>query len=298
MPSAESSNALVRFGRNMASLFKIRISFMVTFSAAAGYLSRASAVSIDLFFVLLGVMLLSFGAVTLNHIEDARIDRKMARTAQRPIPAGRLSRSSAVFIAIILLLLGAAALTSIPGQETALLALGACAVFWYNVVYFFMKRVSAFAAVPGAVIGALPPLMGWVGAGGAITDPFAVVIASFFFIWQIPHFWLLQITHTDDYRTAGLPTLAATFRQDQLMRITLVWIWATAAGGILLPMLAGTRMPFLVRIAMVLASAWLVAASVKLLQTKSQRPRPFMRSFKEINGYGLFMMLCLCLGIL
>ena len=77
--------------------------------------------------------------------------------------------------------------------------LGFLTVIWYNIVYTYLKRISSLAVIPGSLIGALPPLVGWASSGSSIFSPRPLGIALFFFIWQIPHFWLLLLNFGGDY---------------------------------------------------------------------------------------------------
>ena len=91
--------------------------------------------------------------------------------------------------------------------------LGLITVVWYNGIYTPLKRVTAFAAIPGGVVGAIPPVIGWVSGGGDPTDARIIVVAFFFFVWQVPHFWLLLMRIGGDYERAGLPSLTGNSQQ-------------------------------------------------------------------------------------
>jgi protoheme IX farnesyltransferase len=83
-------------------------------------------------------------------------------------------------------------------------------------VYTFLKRKTGFAVIPGSLTGALPPLIGWVAAGGGVTEPLIIYISVFVFIWQIPHFWLRILIYGKEYQEAGLPTLFEHFTKRQI----------------------------------------------------------------------------------
>jgi protoheme IX farnesyltransferase len=97
-----------------------------------------------------------------------------------------------------------------------------------------LKRRTAFAVIPGAVIGAIPPAVGWVAGNGTLLSSELLIIAFFFFIWQVPHFWLLLLKYGDDYDKAGYPSLTKLFSHNQIRRITFIWILATAVTSLLL----------------------------------------------------------------
>ena len=89
--------------------------------------------------------------------------------------------------------------------------------------------------VPGSVIGALPPAMGWTAAGGRLGDPALLALCFLFFIWQVPHFWLLALLHRDGYQRAGFPTLHRHFSEPRILRLIFTWTCGTAAACALLP---------------------------------------------------------------
>jgi protoheme IX farnesyltransferase len=224
----------------------------------------------------------------------------MKRTRGRPIPTGRIDASWALFLAVLLILIGMSVLASVKGDQTLVLALGVLALVWYNGLYTYLKRVTAFAVVPGAMIGAIPPLIGYAALGGALVDPDILLLAFFLFVWQIPHFWLLMLMLGDEYREAGLPTVADRFTRPQLLRITSVWIMATAVGGLAFPALSriGSTLPW--ALVVVVASAWLVLKATDVIRASvgEQDRALFRQAFRRINAYAVIIMACLSLGAL
>ncbi len=280
----------------LLELVKIRITAVVTISGAVGYLWAAEAVTVDMLLVLGGLLLLACGSAALNQVQDARIDAAMERTAGRPIPSGRIGRDVAGFLGGLLALLGLYLVASVKHQPELVAGLGLLALVWYNVVYYLLKRVTAFAVLPGSLIGALPPIMGWVAGGGHALHPFALLLGSFFFVWQIPHFWLLQVNRAREYQRAGLPAMVDRFSLLQLRRITAVWMLAAAAGGVAFPALAGAMIPAWMRLLMVAVSGWMGLRAVAFARLGDSVSWPFSRPFMEINGYALVIMICLCLS--
>ena len=108
----------------------------------------------------------------------------------------------------------------------------------YNGVYTPLKRVTPFAALPGSFIGALPPVVGWVAAGGYLSDPTMHLVAFFFFLWQIPHFWLLLLFYEKDYADGGMPSLFDRFDRRQIVRLTFLWIAAVCVAALMIPLAA------------------------------------------------------------
>ncbi len=205
-------------------LTKFPIAVTSTLTGMAVYVLSKGGVGWDVIPLFAGMLFTACGACALNEVQEWRLDARMARTSARPIPSGRIAPGAALALASALVLSGAAALWAGNGAQAAGLSL--FAVLWYNGVYTLLKRRTAFAVVPGALIGAVPPAIGWVAGGEPLLDPRAFVLCFFFFMWQIPHFWLLQIRHQEDYRAAGFKLLQLP---DTLMhRSRLFWLWIAA----------------------------------------------------------------------
>jgi protoheme IX farnesyltransferase len=146
------------------------------------------------------------------------------------------------------------------------MVLGLLAIFWYNGLYTYLKRKTAFAVLPGALIGMIPPLLGWVSGGGHLFDPRIWGIAFFFFIWQVPHFWLLSLEVAKDYESAGLPSITKIFSVSQIKRIVFIWFLSTGASCLLIPLFGfGDFIP--IRIFLVGATFWLVWSGVRFFKS-------------------------------
>jgi protoheme IX farnesyltransferase len=270
-------------------LTKVGISATSTATALAVYLLARGRVDLGLLWLFLGVFLLACGACALNEVQEWRLDAQMERTSRRPIPSGRISPRQALALAVGLLESGFLAL--LFGANLGAAILGLAAVAWYNGLYTPLKRVTAFAVVPGAVIGALPPAIGWVAAGQSLFDPRCAALCFFFFVWQIPHFWLLVARHGQDYAKAGFPTLLALFDRDRLGRLTYTWIAATAASCLLLPLYGVVTAAPLFGL-LTLAAAWLVGSTSGLVRAQGEL-LPFRRAFLTINLFALVVMVAL-----
>ena len=166
--------------------------------------------------------------------------------------------------------------------------LGVSAVLLYNGFYTYLKRVWPFAAVPGAVIGALPPFIGWTAAGGSFDDPRIFAVALFFFIWQMPHFWILLFIYGRDYERAGLPALTKVFHLKQLVRITFWGVLITAVSGLLFPFY-GVISSWWICFALVACSIVLVIRSWMILR-EEQSGRALWKALHAINLYALCIM--------
>lgn len=298
-----TENAAVRkphAARLLGELTRARVTAAVTLTTATGYFIGAGRADAGLVLAVVGVFLLAAGASALNQCQEQRIDARMERTRHRPLPAGLIDLPTALFVAVLLVLLGSAVLASITAHARPLLLLGGLALAWYNGVYTYLKRVTAFAVVPGALIGALPPIIGFVAGGGNAADPRILLVATFFFVWQIPHFWLLLLVCGREYERAGLPALTAMFSGPQLRRITFMWIAGTAAAGLVIPAVDPTAAGLPGSLAIGAASVWLVnrAAALPPARDAALGAATYRRAFMEVNAYALIVMICLSVGAL
>jgi protoheme IX farnesyltransferase len=272
-------------------LTKFRIALFVAFSTSAGFILAKQGVGIEMLTAVLGVFFLACGSCALNQYQERQRDRLMERTRGRPIPSQRLDPATALKIAFFLLILGA--LILLKGSNGIAFGLGVLALFWYNGLYTFLKKKTAFAVVPGALVGAIPPLLGWGHAGGRLFDPQILAVAFFFFIWQVPHFWLLFLEFGEDYEKAGFPSLTQIFSPAQLRRMIFTWILATGVTCLIMPLfgMVGSRA---VQMGFFLAGFWLVWKGVRLLRS-SLLEFSFHFIFKAINSHVLLVMILLAL---
>ncbi len=266
-------------------LTKIRITSFVTVTTAFGYIAASGKINFEIIPVLLGVLLLAFGSAALNHYQEKDFDAMMNRTKGRPIPSGRISSANVLKISLILILSGSIIL--LIGANILALGFGLLNLVWYNFVYTLLKRKTPFAIVPGSLVGAIPPIIGWVAAGASLADPQILIIAFFFFIWQIPHFWLLLLMLDKDYQQAGFPTLTQVFSKDQLSRITFIWIMATAVTGLMIP-LFGIVSELWINLGLFVGGALLTWKAFGLL-VDSKDFSVFRLNFRYINYFALFV---------
>ena len=266
-------------------LTKLRISGASTFTAAAGYVAFLRGANAGLITTLLGILLLAMGSSALNEVQEHKYDALMPRTAHRPIPRGDLSPAMAAVIATLMAVSGFLLLLWAHNLTSALL--GALALVWYNGFYTPLKRISAFAVVPGSLIGALPPAIGWTAAGGSVTDPSVLALAFVFFIWQVPHFWLLVGLHAEGYEEAGYPTLVTLFGRPRLSRLTFTWTCGTAAACGLLPLFR-VLVSWPAEIMLGVGAIWLIIGSLPLLKP-GQDAALYRRVFMNINLFALVL---------
>ncbi len=207
---------------------------MVVLSALAGYLFAAGGWDSRLLLVCAGIGLLAGGCSALNQWQEKDLDARMQRTRQRPLPAGLMSTGSVLVLAAIQIGGGLFLLSQLPAALPALL--GFFALIWYNGVYTPLKRLTPFAALPGALCGALPPLIGWTAAGADLSAQKALILAGTLFVWQIPHTWLLLCHYREDLKRSGLPDLFRTIPTPRLLRINNFWIASLFLSYMLFPL--------------------------------------------------------------
>lgn len=194
-------------------LLKPRLSFLVAFSSGFGYILATSG-SINwliLASLMLGGYLVSGSSVIINQIIERKYDALMSRTADRPIPSGRLSVDEAILVAIISGVGGLGILWLVTNPVTVLLSF--VSLILYAFVYTPLKRVGPVAVFVGAIPGALPPFIGWVAATGTMGyEP--GILFGIQFIWQFPHFWAIAWVSDEDYKKAGFKLLPNGGRKD------------------------------------------------------------------------------------
>jgi heme o synthase len=275
-----------RLFRILFDLTKFPISLVSTLSSLTGYYLWMRDISGGMVLTTSGFLLIAMGSCALNQFQDRMIDAVMLRTRQRPIPSGALQPAGAVLIAAFLVS-GGALILGYGGNWTAA-AVALAGVAWYNGFYTYLKRVSAFAVVPGALVGALPPAVGWTAAGGNPLDPPILALCLFFFMWQVPHFWLLIAVYGRDYRDAGLPSLTQVFNTRQLAGLIFAWILVTCGSGLLLPVF-GLTSSWWVSTGLLAAGLWLSWWSRRLI-AEAPDLGIFQGSFRRINLYAVLVM--------
>ncbi len=220
----------------LCRLLRWRLSLLNGIVALGGFvLFSNEPAKVPMVEVLLGVTLLAAAGSAFNQVQEREIDRLMDRTCDRPIPCGDLTPATASAIGGVCLLAGLLALELGGGLLPMLLGIGALA--WYLGVYTPLKRRTPLALAVGGFCGALPPIIGWVSAGGEPTDYRVMLLAGLLYLWQVPHFWLLQHRHAKDYRRAGLPLFNPRLKGISPSGLWYIWIIALVACALLFPAL-------------------------------------------------------------
>jgi len=189
-----------------AQLMKMRLSSLVVFSAAMGYIIAAgnSFSWPQLFLLLLGGFLVTGSSNGFNQVIEKDLDKLMDRTAQRPLPDNRLSVTEAFIASLLMGAAGVAILWIYMNPLTGVLSLAS--LLTYVLLYTPLKRITSFSVFIGAIPGAIPPMLGWVAVKNEIGLE-ALILYAIQFIWQFPHFWAIAWVLDDDYRKAGFRLL-------------------------------------------------------------------------------------------
>lgn len=215
--AADASSSLTRdlfgsishYGRCYLELSKARLSMLVVATSGTGYVLGSGQI-IDLAglcWTCAGTMMVAASANSLNQAFEVKNDAKMKRTMQRPLPSGRLSTLHAVAWASAVGIAGSGLLAC---KANALAAgLGASNLLLYSFIYTPMKQFHPVNTWVGAVVGAIPPLLGWAAASGEISLNGMILPAALYF-WQIPHFMALAYLLRDDYAAGGYKMISLT----------------------------------------------------------------------------------------
>jgi protoheme IX farnesyltransferase len=274
--------------RDLFRLTKAEIIILEVITLVAGFLighSLEQPINLRIFIlVIVGVSALGLGSGTLNQIQEREEDSQMNRTKDRPLPSGRISVITALCITNACFVIGAICLYQI---SLSVFALGIFAVISYNGLYtMWWKRKMAFAAIPGAIPGALPILIGFQAAVENMRDLRGYYLFAILFFWQMPHFWVLALKYSNDYDQGGFPTLpVAKGSQVTRFQITL-WCLAYAAVGLLSVLFFPIGIIGILGALMI--STWLLFELARFL--KHPEHKTWLRFFLSIN-FSLIMYL-------
>ena len=255
--------------RDYIEMCKPRVVLLMLLCALVGmFLATPGMVPIDIIvFGLVGIALVAGSAAVVNHIADAHIDSRMARTQARPVATGRVSAQQAIVFAAVTGVVGFALLWFTINPLTAWLNLAS----WvgYGLIYtLFLKRATPQNIVIGGLFGAAPPLFGWTAVTNSI-DPGGLLLVLIIFAWTPPHFWALAIDRKDEYAEVGMPMLPVThgesFTRLQILLYTIILIIATV-----LPFVIGMSGWFYLAAAIALGVGFLYWA-LALMRNKNAR---------------------------
>lgn len=199
---------------------KFGLSLSVVFSSVAGYLLAVNTVDYKTLFLLaIGGYCMVGASNAFNQIIEKEPDALMKRTMNRPLPAGRMTVTTAMSIAIILTVIGILILFSI-NAKTALF--GAISIFLYTSVYTPLKPVTPLSVFVGAIPGAIPFMLGWVAATGQFGIEAGMLFMIQFF-WQFPHFWAIGWLQFDEYKKAGFNLMPTGEKNQKASRLIIIY---------------------------------------------------------------------------
>jgi len=211
--------------KNLIIFTRLYLSLGVTLSGLLTFIIAKGTITTDVIVPTLAVLLLSLGTSALNQYQEREYDANMPRTKNRPLITGEISIFNGLLISIGLIILSIVLIFMSLGMSG--FNLFAFTIILYNGLYTPMKRWSAFAVIPGSLLGVVAPAIGWIAAGFSILEVGFLALAILYFIWQVPHFWLLVVMYHDDYKNAGYPTVIEIFGKSSLHRITFIWMILT-----------------------------------------------------------------------
>ena len=204
-----AQNRLGTWARDYAELIKLRVTSLVVMTAWCGYYfgavkSGTASLSWSLFHALLGIGLVSGGTAALNEVMEHEVDGHMRRTANRPLPSGRMSLWHAAAIGIGMTAGGALYLGLALNPLTGWLSL--LTSFVYLAAYTPLKKIHPICTFVGAFPGAMPGVLGWTAVRGRL-EWGAVVMFAIVFFWQFPHFFSIAWLYRDDYAAGSIRML-------------------------------------------------------------------------------------------
>jgi protoheme IX farnesyltransferase len=202
---SESENMKTpRLREDLTVLMKVRLNFFVLVTTFFGYLLARKGMPMEwgtLFHTLIGTAAAAFGSAAFNQLMEIDPDRLMKRTADRPLPARRMNPITAFGLGWILSAIGIIHLAVMVGSGAAYLTAATVAIYVF--VYTPLKRISSVNTLVGAIPGAIPPMIGWVGGGGGMFDPESWFLFGILFFWQMPHFVAINWLCRQEYEDAG-----------------------------------------------------------------------------------------------
>ena len=275
--------------RDLFALTKPRVMTLVVFTGLCGLLVAPVRLPLVLAFTAILCIALGAGAAAaLNQWYEADLDGMMKRTANRPLPAGRMDRQTALHFGVGLgafsvLLMGIA--TNVVAA--AILALS---ILFYVLIYtVWLKRRTAQNIVIGGAAGAFPPLIGWAAATGDVST-LPILLFAIIFLWTPPHFWALSLFITTDYAAAGVPMLPVTAGLTSTRRHVALYTLPMVAAA-MAPWALGLTGPIYGVAALVLNAIFLVLA-FRVLANKASEPSA-MQPEKKLFAYSILYLFVL-----
>jgi len=248
-------------------LTKPRIAFMLVLSSSAGfYLGSRSPIDPALFLnSMIGIALLAFGVATLNQFIERKTDAVMNRTANRPIPTGRVTPTEALTFGLAQTIVSLVYLYVLVNPLTAYL--GVIVIVGYVLLYTPLKTRTSVSTAIGAIPGAMPPLMGWTAAANEVTIGGWALFAMLF-LWQFPHFFAIAWMYRDDYAKAGIKMLPVVESDGRITARQIILFSLMLAPVSLAPFFLGFAGPFFLAGAVLLA-LWFLVESYRAARART-----------------------------
>jgi protoheme IX farnesyltransferase len=236
MTTAASIPTLKSKLRDYYTLTKPEVNLLILMTTSAGYYlaSRGPFRIVGLLNTLLGTLLVASGTATLNQWMERVWDGKMRRTANRPLPSGRLTSREALVFGLALSVTGGLYLLVAVNALSALLAVST--LLSYLLVYTPLKRKTPLCTLLGAFPGAMPTLIGWAGASAAINRQ-AWFLFAILFLWQFPHFLAIALMYREDYSRAGYHMLPDFDRDSRFTHAEIIGFSALCVLATMLPLM-------------------------------------------------------------
>ena len=275
--------------RDFLALTKPRVMSLVVFTGLCGLLVAPVLPPLVLGFTAILCIALGAGAAgALNQWYESDLDSKMRRTADRPIPAGRMDRQSALHFGVGLAVFSVV-LMDIAANHLAALLLAGSILFYVLVYTVWLKRRTAQNIVIGGAAGAFPPLIGWVAATGELAA-LPLILFGLIFLWTPPHFWALSLFVRSDYAAAKVPMLPVTAGLAATRRQIFLYSLPMAAAAIA-PWPLGLAGPVYGTVAAALSAAFLVMAG-QVLANRAAEPAG-MGPEKRLFGFSILYLFAL-----
>ncbi|MCG6909791.1 MAG: UbiA family prenyltransferase [Deltaproteobacteria bacterium] len=281
-PAITAADTRISRIRDWMRLVKLPISVMNALAVVAGYALCSPVVGPGVIPGALGVGLLAGGCGALNNYQDRRMDACFPRTSRRPLPRRAILPAPALACAALLIAGGVIGLwVSRPGPYAA--GLGIAAVFLYNGLYTPLKYKTVLAVIPGAMCGMLPPLIGWVSAGGGAQPSHILLLMVIIGVWQLPHFWLILLSDAPFYRKAAMPNMLHLFSIRQLHRLLFIWVLAFVSLALFLPVIGIVTNGWLGGL-LVCHLVLVGVLSGSILRLRKRTGRPYALLFNWLNS--------------
>lgn len=275
--------------RDYLEMTKPRVVLLMLLCSLVGmFLAVPGMVPWDvLIFGMTGIALVAASAAVVNHVADAEVDARMARTRARPVATGRVDLLQGIAFSAVLGITGMLLLYFLVNPLTAWLNLAS----WvgYGLVYtLFLKRATPQNIVIGGLFGAAPPLFGWAAVSNSI-EPGALLLVLIIFAWTPPHFWALALERKADYEKVDIPMLPVT-HGDAYTRLHILLYTLVLFAGSLLPFVIGMSGLTYLAGAVALGGGFIYWAVVLL---RNRNPKAAMEMFKYSIVYLMALFLVL-----